>query len=79
MKLTPRQKKVFDYLKAFSILTVQGNRKASTLEIQQACLVCNVAKVVYELRELGINIPPAEYFGKSTYGNRIFFYWLEAA
>lgn len=73
MKLTPRQKKVFDYLKS------KGNGGSSTLEIQQACLVCNVAKVVYELRELGINIPPAEYFGKSTYGNRIFFYWLEGA
>lgn len=72
MKLTHRQNKVYNFLK------LVGRKKASTMDIQSVCQVCSVAKIIYELRDVGVKIPPAEYAGKSANGNRIFFYWLEA-
>ena len=71
MALTPRLKKLYDYL------TKSGFTGATTLEIQNACTTCAPGSDAADLRKQGIPVQ-CSYQGRSSEGRKIYRYWLEA-
>lgn len=69
MQLTPREKKLYDYL------TKCGFTGATTIEIQSSCRTCAPGSDAADLRKKGIAVA-CEYQGKSRDGRKIYRYWL---